>query len=199
VAENAPVAEARELEVGDWVRTALWPGIWNVYRAERDFFADRWDLKEPKVRSPGMLVFLRRIVTDTGKARFDAQVADESWVTKLDDDDQKWLEGLLREQPGLAAAFESYVPPPIDLVTNMSFGLPRDFSFDRFTDECERLLAGKIEAGLSLDEVLALFERSELNRYRDELPETATLQLVSPNHLRRGDEFVHTHFETLAF
>lgn len=67
---------------------------------------------------------------------------------------------------------------------------------------CERLLRPALSEGdLTVDDVLTLLAKSGLDEYRNNLPQTASLQLVSPDHLRRGKiqpHFFGGHSRTLA-
>jgi len=194
------VSVVAAVRVGDWFETALWPGIWQVYRVESGFFEERWHLAEPKVRSSRTLVFVRRIVGDSGQRAFDTQACEASLVAPLSDKQLSRLNDRLGTDPKLAAAFAQYEPKPIDLVTNIGFGLPDDFGYDRFSELCGELLSAPMrEGGVTLDDVLRLLADSELEEYRGEIPQTTTLQLISPDHRRRGDEFVSTDFRTLDF
>jgi hypothetical protein len=184
---------------GDWVQ-ARWPGIWQVYRIESGFFESRWDLSEPKKRSERTLVFIRGIIGKSGKRSFDTQMCEVSLVAPLTDEQRQWLDAVRREQPDLLQAFDAYEPKPVDLVTNIGFGLPDQLTFDDFAAACERLLEPLLsESPVTTDEVLTALAGTELDQYRGQMPQTATLQLTSPDHLRRDDEFVSTRFRTLNF
>ena len=98
-------------------------------------------------------------------------------------------------------AFERYQASqkPIDLVANLGFGDLAEDQLEEFPKMCSRLLSDRIEAGITMDDVLRLLRASELEEYRHKFPHHATLQLVSPGHELRDKRFVYRRFRTLNF
>ena len=99
------------------------------------------------------------------------------------------IEDLLARDAALRAAFAQYEahPKPVDLIVNFAMGRPAPAG----------LLSGKIEAGLTLDDVLRLLYDAG---YRDAIGQTpicSTIQLVSPDHELRDGEFVLRRYRVL--
>lgn len=183
--------------IGDWVVSDYSRGVWGVYRVERDFYELRFKLSEPKVRRRA-LVFATRLVNDAWKRSVSTEVWSAALVHPLNKDQSDRLSVALAADPDLLAKFHRYVPKPIDLVCNLRFG-PVPGGFDAFSGRVEAFLGSRIAIGLSLDEILPLIVSSGLGEHMNRNPGVGTLQLISPNHLRRGDEFVFTSFRTLSF
>jgi hypothetical protein len=183
--------------IGDWVVSDYSRGVWRVYRVERDFYDLRYKLTEPKVKRPA-LVFATRLVNDAWKRSFSTEVWSAALVHPLNEEQSNRLAAALAADSDLLARFDRYTPKPIDLVCNLRFG-PVPGGFDAFAGEVEAFLASRIAIGLSLDEILPLIASSGLSESMNRNPGVGTLQLNSPNHLRRGDEFVFTSFRTLNF
>ena len=183
--------------IGDWVASDYSQGIWRVFRVERDFYDLRYKLTEPKVKRRA-LVFATRLVNDLWKRSFSTGVWSAALVHALSEEQSNRLTAVLAADPDLLAKFDRYAPKPIDLVCNLRFG-PLPGGFDAFSEEVEALLGSRIAIGLSLDEILPLIASSGLSEYMNRSPGVGTLQLNSPNHLRRGDEFVFTSCRSLNF
>jgi hypothetical protein len=100
----------------------------------------------------------------------------------------------------LLAAFEKYQAKtkPIDLVANLGFGELSDKEASEFPRVCARLIAERIDAGLTMDDVLKLLRESGLDSYRRKFPQQVTLQLISRDHELRGDRFVYRGYRTLG-
>jgi hypothetical protein len=183
--------------IGDWVVSDYSRGVWRVYRVERGFYDLRYKLTDPKVKRRA-LVFVTRLVNDAWKRSFTSEVWSAAPVHPLNEERSNRLVAALTADPDLLATFDRYVPEPIDLVCNLGFG-PVPGGFDAFSAEVEGFLGSRIATGLSLDEILPLIASSGLSGHMNRNPGVGTLQLNSPNHLRRGDEFVFTSFRTLNF
>jgi hypothetical protein len=183
--------------IGDWVVSDYSQGVWRVYRVERDFYDQRYKLTEPKVKRRA-LVFATRLVNDAWRRSFSTEVWSAALVHALNEEQSNRLRAALAADPDLLVRFDRYAPKPIDLVCNLRFG-PGAGGFDAFSGEVEALLGSRLAIGLSLDEILPLIVSSGLSEYMNQNPGVCTLQLNSPNHLRRGDEFVFTSFRTLNF
>jgi hypothetical protein len=183
--------------IGDWVASDYSPGVWRVYRVERDFYDLRYNLTEPKVKRRA-LIFATRLVNDAWKRSFSTEVWSAALAHPLNEEQSNRLAAALAADSDLLARFDRYAPKPIDLVCNLRFG-PMPGGFDALSREAEALLGSQIAIGLSLDEILPLIALSGLSEHMNRNPGVGTLQLTSPNHLRRGDEFVFTSFRTLNF
>jgi hypothetical protein len=186
------------MNIGDWVVSDDSPGIWRVFRIERDFMEFRWSLTAAKVRSKNVLVFAQRVLGSTWKKSFTSRVFEESLVHPLPVDMQQRLHQRLAQDPGLSNAIDQSKPESVDLVVNLRFG-PIEGGANTVAVECERLLGPRIDKGMILDEVLALLATSTIDAWRSKNPTVATLQLVAPGHLRRGDEFALSTFRVLTF
>jgi hypothetical protein len=103
--------------------------------------------------------------------------------------------------PKLLAAFEKYKAKtkPIDLVANLGFGGMNEEEKQAFPRACADMLAGRIEAGLTIDDVLRLLQERRLDSKMGELSQQATLQLTCEGHELHGDRFIFRRFRTLGF
>jgi hypothetical protein len=101
----------------------------------------------------------------------------------------------------LAGAFDKYqaTKKTIDLVANLGFGELSEEEAKEFSRTCTKLLAERIGAGLTMDDVLNLIRESGLDPHRRKFPQQATLQLISTNHELRANRFVYRRYKTLAF
>jgi hypothetical protein len=183
--------------VGDWVVSDYSQGVWRVFRLERDFFDLRYKLTDPKLKR-GSLVFATRLVNAAWKRSFSTEVWSAALVHPLSREQSDRLGATLAADPDLLAKFGRYSPKPIDLVCNLRFSAVPG-GFEGFRREVESSLGSRLPNGLSLDEILPLIASSGLNEHMNRNPGAVTLQLNSPNHLRRGDEFIFTSFRTLSF
>jgi hypothetical protein len=183
--------------IGDWVASDYSRGVWRVFRVELNFYDLRYNVTEPKVRGRA-LVFATKLLNDAWKRSFSTVVWSAALVHPLNEEQSDRLLAALAADPDLLAKFDRYVPKPIDLVCNLRFG-PVPGGFEAFSEEVEASLGSRIAIGLCLDEILPLIASSGLSEYMNRNPGVGTLQLNSPNHLRRGDEFVFTSFRALNF
>lgn len=183
--------------IGEWIVSDYSQGVWRVFRVERDFYDFRYRLTDPKIKSR-TLVFGTRLVNNAWKKSFSADVWSAGLVHPLDPEKSNRLAETLAADSGLLANFDRYSPKPIDLICNLSFGaVPGGYKV--FQRDVEAFLGDRIGSGLSLDQILGLIAASSLTDHQNRNPGAATLQLNSPDHLRRGDEFVFTSFRALSF
>lgn len=183
--------------IREWVVSDYSTGVWRVFRVERDFYEFRYRLTDPKVKSR-TLVFAARLANDAWKRSFATEVWSAGLVHPLDPDRSDRLELMLAADPDLLAEFDRYSPKPLDLLCNLRFS-SSPAGFEAFRQEIDNMLGDRIESGLTLDDILGVIASSKLKDRQNRNPGGATLQLNSPNHLRRGDEFVFTSFRTLNF
>jgi hypothetical protein len=189
------------VQTGDWVRMpSLFPGIWRVSKTLAGFKENRWSLGEPSIKSSRTLVFCYRIVNDSWKRAFSHQSCEASFVQPLALDELQRLQALILSGKELTKAFERYQikNPKIDLIANLSLGGLSDQSVDRFPNLCNEMLADRIKAGVTLDEVLMLLQTRGLNAHIHMIPRRVTLQLVSIGHELRKDEFVYRRYRVLS-
>ena len=85
-------------------------------------------------------------------------------------------------------AFERYEPESVDLVTNL-WGAVDSVELRRIRDD---VLSPELSGGIALDRVLEVLADAGLADRIGRVPQIATLQLVSPDHCMRADEFVYT-------
>jgi hypothetical protein len=185
--------KARIVSVGSWVKIgSLWPGIWRVSRVLSGFNESRWSLKAPITQSRRTLVFCDRIVNDDWKRSFKTQCCEVSLVTLLDADHSDKLASLLSTDLDLAKAFEEYQakPHPIDLIANISFGGMSAEAIGQLSSACDQALRLRIEAGLTITEVLEALSDRDLLEYQTKIPRSLNLQLTCLDHEVRSNEFV---------
>ena len=103
--------------------------------------------------------------------------------------------------PRLLAAFEKYqtAAKAIDLVANLGFGGLDKKEVEEFPHICADILADRIDAGLTMDDVLSLLRKHGLDSKMHELLQQTTLQLISKGHEIRGDRFIYRQYRTLNF
>ena len=118
----------------------------------------------------------------------------------LSQDEEIRIADLPQTNDALQIAFERYEanPKSIDLIVNLSLGqLPKP-GIGAFEPACRQLLAGHVDNGLTMDEVLGLLRTAGYHDYIGKQPRTATLQMISVNHELRGRDFVVRSYKTLA-
>jgi len=101
----------------------------------------------------------------------------------------------------LLEAFEKYQEKtePLDSVANISFGKLSDTDLGNFSELCERMLAERIEGGVSIDDVLMLLKTHRLDSHMSRNPTQRSLQLVSIGTELRGEEFLYRMYRVLNF
>ena len=185
---------------GDWVRlTPLWPGIWKVYRILSGFKENRWSLGEPLVPSKRVIVFCHRVVNDSWKRSFSHQSCELLYVSSLEPDERNRLDALLVSDTKLQASFEKYQAKQntIDLIANIAFGGLSKRAVASFPTLCDKMLGTRIDAGITIREVLLVLQEHGLYKHMRDLPQQVTLQLTSINHELRGDETVYRKYRVL--
>jgi hypothetical protein len=190
----------QELRIGDWVRPHS-KGIWRVFRILQGFNEFRYSLDQSKVPSPRILVFSNRLVNNSWKRSFSTEGSALYWVNLVAPEEQRRIDQLLLTDDKLRKAFEKYesVAKPPDLIVNLRFGQFPNSDRERFKVVCGDALAGSIERGLTLDEVLEVVLDAGYKRYMSQNPTLATLQLISLNHELRGPDFVMRRYRFLDF
>jgi hypothetical protein len=176
---NNPVA-------GQWVN-APWQGVWQIIRVLPIANEMRFSLSENREKSRRVIVFLRRLVNAKWQKSFATRCCEQSLVRLLSSSDQTRLDCMLREDETLRNAFERYTPKPLDLVVNLSLGIPDPSDLQAF---CETTLAPAMSEGISMDEALELLRSADLAQYVYKYPIKATLQMVCRDHETRDGEFV---------
>jgi hypothetical protein len=187
---------------GEWVRlTPLWPGIWKVYRVLAGFKETEWSLDVSPKKSKRVLIFCHRLVNDSWKRSFLHQSCEISYVRPVSHEERTRLNGLLSTDSRLRKAFEQYQVKQnrIDLIANIAFGGFTKTQSADFAELCDEIFSNRIEAGLTIPDVLQLLQEHGLDGNRDELPQQVTLQLTCINHELRGDEFMHKKYRTLPY
>jgi hypothetical protein len=184
-----------KLFVGAWVRSYS-PGVWQIYRVLRGFYALRYSLAERKVRSRQVFVFSKRLLSQKWKRAFGSGSCDSSYVKPLSASDMKRLDRLLLADPGLASAFDDYEPAPVDLIVNLSMGVPQR---SRLRSFCNNVLQSKLRRGIDHDQILRHLEQADLAQVIGKMPITATLQLTSRDHETCNREFIFRDCRVLPF
>jgi hypothetical protein len=191
-----------KIEPGEWVRAPkLWPGIWKIHRVLAGFKEHRWSLNEPSVTSSRTIVFCHRLVNDSWKRSLTFNSCEASYLTPLDPIDRQKVDSLLASDKKLADAFVKLqaTKNSLDLVANLALGGLNEEAVEHFPNSCNEMLASRIDAGVTLDEVLRLLQQNGLDSYVSKYPIRVTLQLISLNHEVRGNDFVHRKYATLKY
>jgi hypothetical protein len=187
---------------GDWVRlTPLWPGIWRVYRVLAGFKETEWSVEVSPKKSKRVLIFCHRLVNDSWKRSFSHQTCEISYVRPVGHEERTRLNGLLSTDSKLRKTFEQYQVKQnrIDLIADIGFGGFTKTQSANFAKLCDEMLANRIQAGLTIPEVLKLLHENGLEGKIHELPQQMTLQLTCINHELRSDEFTHKEYRILPF
>lgn len=113
--------------------------------------------------------------------------------------EQKKLETLLSSDMRLVAAFEWYQSQAktIDLVANLGFGGLSEDQAGGFSKLCDKLIADRIEAGLTMDDVLTLFRSSGPDSHLHRLPQQVSLQLIALGHEVQEGRFVYRRYRNV--
>jgi hypothetical protein len=185
------------VKVGDWV-SSCYAGIWKVYRIIDDFYEFRYSLNENKVLSNRVIVLSNRIVNDKCKRSFTSASCEQLFIKSLSAEKQAQLNDILKTAPKLAKAFENYKPKPVDIIMNLSFGLP-DTIEKSFASVCDVLFADTIGVGMNLDEILIELGRFDLSKLVGKNPRNATLQLTCNDHELVNKEFIFRSYRVLPF
>jgi len=187
------VGKDEAISVGSWIRIdPLWPGIWRVSRILSDFDELRWNLDKPVTQSHRSILFCDRIVNDNWKQSFNTRSCEISLVGLLNAEDSSQLKSLLSKDLQLQEAFEKYqsLPHPIDLIANVPFGGMSEEIAGQFTSACDEILRSRIDAGLTVDELLELLKHRGLLGYQSVHPKQVSLQFTCVDHEVRAKKFV---------
>jgi hypothetical protein len=196
------MSEMIHVQPGDWVRLPqVFPGIWRVYRVLTGIKMFEWDPDRPIYKTNSTLVFCHRLVNDAWKRSFSHQSCDLSLVNSLASNEIERVEALLLSDNRLNKAFEQYQGQQrrIDMAANISFGGLSADGVKSFPAQCNAMLAGRINNGITLPEVMVLLKANGLDKHLHEIPQLVTLQLGCINHELRGSEFLFREYKTLYF
>jgi hypothetical protein len=86
----------------------------------------------------------------------------------------------------------------IDRVANLGFVDLSDEGVRAFPLRCSELMSGRIEPGLTMDDVLLILRETGLESHKRKFPQQATVQLISTRHELRDSRFLYRHYRTLA-
>ena len=175
-----------DMKIGDWV-TSYTPGIWRVYRVLSIDREMRFSLSERRMKSRRVVVFSTRLVDAKWRRAFKTESCEQTLIHSLSGDDEKQLMQMLKEEPQLLKEFERYAPEPIDLIVNLSMRVPE---FVTLEDFCRRALTPAMTSGMSMEDVLQLLQKANLDRCVGKFPINATLQMVCHDHEMREGEFI---------
>jgi hypothetical protein len=196
------MSEDNKVQVGDWIKvSALFPGIWRIYRVLTGFKNFEWNPDKPIHKASQTLVFSHRLANDGWKRSFSHQCVDLSLVQPLAADEINRVKALLSSDSKLAKAFEQYQSKQnrIDQIANISFGGLSEDGKKNFPAQCNAMLAERIQNGITLPDMVALLKENSLDQNRHELPRQVTLQLTCINHELQGEEFLFREYRTLNF
>jgi hypothetical protein len=156
-------------------------------------------LDAPLSPSKRTIVFCHRIINNSWRRSFSHQSCEASLTRTLSSREQEEIGALLASNKRLVAAFEKYqaTTKTIDLVANLGFGELGEDEAKEFPQVCDKLLGDRIEAGLSMDDVLILLRSSWLDSHRHRLPQQVTLQLIATGHEVRDGRFVYRQYRSL--
>jgi hypothetical protein len=87
----------------------------------------------------------------------------------------------------LRVSFEGYNPEPMQLIVNLTMGIPDRTRLESF---CINTLSPAMAAGVSMENVLTLLEAADLTQFLQKYPIRATLQMICRDHEVRDGEFV---------
>jgi hypothetical protein len=107
------------------------------------------------------------MVDDSWKRSFSHQCCEASLTRTLSVSEQDKISVLLTSDKRFLAAFGKYqaTTKTIDLIANLGFGWLGEDESREFPSVCDKLLADRIEVGLTMDDVLGLLRSSWLTRF----------------------------------
>ena len=187
-----------KVKVGDWV-TSYTAGIWKVYKILDDFYELKWNLDEKKEKSKRVMVFSKRLCHNSGKRSFSTEGCELTYIDLLDKDEINNVNELLKENEKLEKAFNNYIPKPVDLVSGLEFSLSKDYSFEKFTALINELFEGKIELGLTIDEINTIISKTKLEEFKGKYPINASIQVTCKDHELKNNEFIFKEIKTFNF
>ena len=170
-------------------------------RVLHSFNEFRYRLEAPIIQSDRTVIFSNRLVNDSWKRSFASECSALSLVSAVSDEENERVEQLLRSDEKLRAAYAKYegAPKPGDLIVNLRFGPLPNGGIDVLKAACAKSLDDTIPNGLILDEVLELLRDAGYYECLNGIPQSATLQLVCPNHELRGRDFLLRSYRILGF
>jgi len=170
----------KQFNIGDWV-TSYTAGIWQVYRVVDDYFEISWDLESDKKKSDNPMIFSKRLCHNNGKRSFSTEVCSRAFVDLLDQDSLDNVQIILDDEK-LNKAFSKYSPKPMNCASGMGFSLPDQFSYERFETIINELFEGKIEEGLTVQEINKALSETEIYEFRNTNPQNASIMIVCDDH-----------------
>jgi len=177
------------LDVGTWCKSYS-KGFWRIAKIERDVLDFDFSTKS---RSPKKkdLIFLRRVMGETFKKAFNAEICVSSFLRPLTKEELASLQVALAANPRVATEFEAYSSFP-DSVMNISLSKPAaelnhvDSSFPQ----------GEL---FDTTQIYEKLYKLELRDSLGALPISSTLQFVSPRTEIRGGKIHYGFRKILAF
>ena len=187
-----------KVKVGDWV-TSYTAGIWQVYKIIDDFYELKWNLKEEKEKSKRVMVFSKRLCHNNGKRSFSTEGCELTYIDLLDKEEINNVNTLFKETKKLEKDFNNYVPKLVNLVSGVEFSLPDNYSFDKFNSRINDLFDGKIDSGLTIDEINTIISKTELEEFKGKYPVDARIQIICKDHEIKNKEFIFREVKTFNF
>lgn len=184
------------INVGDWVNSDA-PGIWQVTRVIEGVQKLRFKSEDRKRIERQRRVFCHRLVDESWKPAFRAEMCSGSFLQPLSDDDSNRVDRFLAENPEVLERFKAFVPESIDLAMDLRLDIQPPVSRESIEDTAKQVFVG-IEDGLTNDEILQRIESGELARYVTELGGNAILRFLSKNHEVVDNEYVFRRVQLLA-
>lgn len=176
------------LSVNDWVYSES-SGVWRVYRIIKDVRRFRFSRQERQKINKHPLLFVKRLVDRAWSAAFCNEMATDTFVRVLSEEDRQHLDEWIVKNPEVIKRFDAFLPAPIDLVVNLALYLPQSSEKDRVKRLVGEVFAG-IENGLTNDTILQRLASSEFAAYAPKSIRNATLQFVSKDHEHQNGEYI---------
>lgn len=177
------------VDIGDWVYSDS-PGIWRVIRVVQDVQKLRFTLEERKRMDRKRLIFCKRIVDQSWKPAFTTELASDSFVHPLSNDDQRRLDEFITANPQTLEEFEAFQPKGIDRAMDLPLNVPITVGRQDVQRLIQDVFAGIGDQGFTNDEILQRLTMSELAHYAPRTIRNATLRFLCKNHELRNNEYV---------
>lgn len=181
---------------GDWVYSES-PGIWRVERILQDIQKLRFSLQDRKRVDRRRLVLCKRIVDESWRPTFSAEVVSDAFVHPLPGDDLRRLDEYVASNQQVLKEFEAFEPTMNDHVMDLPLNVPASVGRQGIQRLIEEVFAGIADGGVTNDEILQRIAQSDLERYATRTIRNATMRFFSKGHEIRHNEYVFREVQLL--
>ncbi|GEM_PF-2917250 len=188
--------DMKDVRVGDWVYSDS-PGIWRVFRILESTQRLRFNLQERKRVDRRRLIFSKRLVDESWKPAFSAELATAEFVRALSNDDRRRLEEFIAGNPQTLQEFDAFQPKGIDHAMDLPLNVPTCVGKEGIHRLIYDVFADISEVGLTNDEILQRIAASELAGYAPKTMRNATMRFLCRDHELRSNVYVFREVQLL--